>query len=99
MNIFDLPNLPLSEELVTTIVEGKNIRIERIVSTGQSSDWYDQPETEFVALLRGRAVIEFDAGRQVVMNKGDTLLIAPHQRHRILETSVKPCCVWLCVFY
>jgi len=58
MNIFDLPELPLSEELTSVIAESKNVRIERIISTGQTSDWYDQSETEFVALLQGGAAIE-----------------------------------------
>ena len=60
MNIFDLPPLPLAEELTTRLAESGNARIERIISTGQVSDWYDQAETEFVALLEGNAVIEYE---------------------------------------
>ena len=99
MNIFDLPELPLPEELTTVLVEGSNVRIERIVSTGQVSEWYDQAEAEFVALLQGNAVIEFEDGRSVTMSKGDTLLLKPHERHRVSYTSSEPPCVWLCVFY
>ena len=55
MNIFDLPNLPLQEELTTILAKGQNVRIERIISTGQTSDWYDQDEAEFVVLLNGKA--------------------------------------------
>jgi len=99
MNIFDLPKLPLPEELTTVLAKSGSVRIERIVSDGQVSDWYDQPETEFVALLRGSAAIEFEGGRTVSMSKGDTLLIKPHERHRVAFTSNKPPCVWLCVFY
>jgi cupin 2 domain-containing protein len=99
MNIFNLPTLPLSEELTTMLAESGNIRIERIISTGQVSDWYDQDETEFVVLLDGNAVIEFENDRRVTMSKGDTLLIQPHERHRVSYTSTNPPCVWLCVFY
>ena len=100
MNIFDLPDLPLSEELTTVLAENGTVRIERIISTGQvSSDWYDQDETEFVLLLDGNAVVEFEDGRSVSMNKGDTLLIQPHERHKVSYTSSDPPCVWLCVFY
>ena len=99
MNIFDLPEFPLSEELVTLLTESGNVRIERIISTGQVSDWYDQCETEFVALLEGNAVIEYENGNSVVMTKGDTLLIKPHERHRVSYTSSEPPCVWLCIFY
>jgi hypothetical protein len=44
MNIFNLPPLPLPEELTTILAESDGIRIERIISTGQVSDWYDQAE-------------------------------------------------------
>jgi cupin 2 domain-containing protein len=50
MNIYELPPLPLTEEVTTILAENKNIRIERIISTGQMSGWYDQEETEFVVL-------------------------------------------------
>ena len=99
MNIFDLPELPLSEELTTVLAENNNVRIERIISTGQTSDWYDQAETEFVVLLQGSAVIEYENGRSVALEKGGTLLIKPHERHRVSFTSTEPPCVWLCVFY
>ena len=99
MNIFDLPARPLPEELTTVLVESRNIRIERIISTGQVSGWYDQAETEFVVLLEGNAIIEFESGITVDMSKGDTVLIKPHERHRVIYTSSEPPCVWLCVFY
>jgi len=101
-NLFDLPSVLLSEELTTLLAESKssaNVRIERIVSTGQASDWYDQAETEFVALLEGDAVLEFENGRTVALTKGDVLLISPHERHRVSHTSSNPPCVWLCVFW
>ena len=99
MNIFNLPELPLSEELTTVLAEGDSVRIMQIISTGQTTDWYDQDETEFVALLEGNAVIEYDGGRSVKLEKGDTLVIKPHEKHRVSYTSNNPPCVWLCVFY
>ena len=99
MNIFDLPQLPLSEELMTTLAENSSTRIVRIISTGQTTGWYDQSETEFVTLLEGSAVIEFDSGRSVELSKGDMLIIKPHEKHRVSYTSTEPPCVWLCVFY
>ena len=99
MNIFDLPGFPLDEELATVIAENGSTRIERIVSTGQTSGWYDQAETEFVVLLEGNAVIEYGSGECVALSRGDTLLIKPHERHRVGYTSCEPPCVWLCVFY
>ena len=99
MNIFDLSELPLPEELTTILAESKNVRIQRIISTGQVSGWYDQTETEFVVLLEGSAVIEFEDDKCVTMKSGDTLLINPHERHRVSFTSTEPPCVWLCIFY
>jgi len=89
MNIFDLSDLSLSEELTTILAESGNVRIERIISTGQASDWYDQRETEFVVLLQGEARIEFD-DREVAMGKGDYLIIKPHERHRVSFTPSEP---------
>ena len=99
MNIYEMPPLPLSEEVTTILTENEHIRIERIISTGQVSEWYDQAETEFVILLEGNAIIEYENGKNVAMSKGDTLLIKPHERHRVSYTSSSPLCVWLCVFY
>ena len=99
MNIFDLPKLPLSEESAAILAQSSNVRIMRIISTGQTTGWYDQAETEFVVLLEGSAVIEYGNGRSVSLSKGDTLLIRPHEKHRVSYTSSEPPCVWLCVFY
>jgi cupin 2 domain-containing protein len=99
LNIFDLPPLPLPDEMMTVLIENGNVRIERIISTGQVSDWYDQDETEFVILLEGSAAIEYERGKTVALSKGDTLTIEPHKRHRVNFTSSEPPCVWLCVFY
>ena len=71
MNIFEMPPLPLTEEVTTILNENENIRIERIISTGQVSDWYDQAETEFVILLEGNAIIEYETGR-VLLCRGAT---------------------------
>ena len=94
-----MPGMPLTEELTTVLAEGIGVRIERIVSAGQVSGWYDQAEAEFVALLEGNAVIEFENGGTAALEKGDTLIIKPGERHRVAYTSANPPCVWLCVFY
>lgn len=44
------------------MLEKPGLRIERIISTGQSSApdfWYDQPEAEWVVLLSGAARLRF----------------------------------------
>ncbi|MEG2000105.1 MAG: cupin domain-containing protein [Evtepia sp.] len=99
MNIFDLPSLPLSEELTTILSENETLRIERIVSTGQTTHWYDQEESEYVVLVQGTAVLEYDGGEMVRLTAGDTLMIAAHQRHRVAFTGTQPPCIWLCIFW
>ncbi len=101
MNLFDIEKIPDSEELTTILAESKNVRIERIISSGQTSPesfWYDQDENEFVALLQGEAVITYQDGN-TKLKSGDTVLIPAHKKHRVDFTSVDPPCVWLCVFY
>lgn len=101
MNLFDIEKIPNSEELVEILAENKNVRIERIISSGQTSPkgfWYDQNENEFVALLQGEAVISYEDGR-IRLKAWDTVLIPVHKKHRVDFTSVDPPCVWLCFFY
>lgn len=99
MNLFDTAE-PLVEELCDTLARGQHLRIERIVSWGQSSPkgfWYDQEEDEWVALLSGEAVVRLETHR-VTLRAGDTLLLPAHVRHRVESTTDCPPCIWLCVF-
>lgn len=99
MNIYKMPGLQINDEVITVLEQNEHVRIERIISTGQQSEWYDQEETEFVILLEGRAELVFEENRIVSLEKGDTLLIPAHQKHRVSYTSSEPPCLWLCVFY
>lgn len=102
-NIFqcDVPPGPKDAELFETLLEARGVRVERIVSSGQCSPpdfWYDQEEDEWVALLSGRAVLEYENGERADLERGDWLLIPAHCRHRVAFTSEDPFCVWLAVF-
>lgn len=99
MNIYEMPKFPINEEVITILEQNDRVRIERIISTGQQSAWYDQEETEFLILLEGRAQLVFEDKTMITMEKGDTLQISPHQKHRVAYTSTDPPCIWLCVFY
>ena len=94
MNIYDLPKEKLSEELIEILLDDKNVRIEKIISDGHTSDWYDQSEDEWVCLLKGEADLEFENGIKTLY-QGDTIFIPCHHRHRVARTTA---CVWLCVF-
>lgn len=101
INLFaDLP-CDASEEEVTVLLAAPGLRVERIVSTGQASPpgfHYDQPHAEWVAVLSGSADLRF-ADEQVSRHiaPGDTLLIAPHRRHRVERTDSPT--VWLAIHF
>ena len=89
------------EEFLQTLWAGWDVRVERVVSSGQVSPpgfWYDQDEDEWVALLQGRAELEYEDGGRVSLTRGDWLLIPARRRHRVVFTSKEPLCVWLAVF-
>lgn len=90
-----------SDEMIDVLAGGENVRIERIVSMGQSSPpefWYDQDEDEWVAVIQGEAELEWADGRRARMRTGDWVLIPAHERHRVAWTSTEPPCIWLAVF-
>jgi len=95
-----LPTLQ-AEEQVERLIEGSNIRIERVVSTGQASPvgfWYDQPDDEFVVLLAGAARLRFERDdRGIDLGPGDWLEIPAHARHRVEWTQADPPTIWLAV--
>lgn len=101
-NIFnDIPaNLP--EELFTILVENKNVRIERIVSDGQrtpAGEWYDQLQHEWVIVLQGEAVIEYESTEQLNLKAGDFLLIPAGTVHRVAWTTAAEQTVWLAIHW
>lgn len=100
-NLFS--NLPatLPDELMTTLLEAPNIRIERIVSRGQASPegfWYDQDQHEWVIVLKGAARLQFE-NETVEMTSGDFVNIPAHKRHRVEWTDPDQLTIWLAVFY
>lgn len=99
INLFSLPGEPLAEEQMEQLLKLPHLRLERIVSTGQTSDWYDQEEHEWVALLQGQATLTFETGETLEMGRGDTVVIPAHKKHKVSATSTAPPCVWLCLFY
>lgn len=101
-NLFsNLPTGTQAQELCDVLLERPGLTIERIVSTGQASPaefWYDQPHAEWVVLLRGEAVLQFeDEAQPRVLRPGDYVDIAPHRRHRVAATSAAEPTVWLAV--
>jgi len=102
-NIFAyIPNT-LRDELIETILQTSNFRIERIVSYGHCSRegfWYDQSENELVILLKGNASLRFENKSQLIkMKQGDYVHIEKHVRHRVESTNPEKETIWLAVYY
>jgi cupin 2 domain-containing protein len=93
-NLFQTEELPAEgTEIFSTLYENPALRIARIVSVNvHNSEWYDQTTDEWVVLLKGTAVIEFEQ-RKKTLKEGDYLFIRRHERHRVASTSADA--VWL----
>ena len=100
MNIFEIEKLPgiKEDEIIDILKENEDVKIERIISTGQVSDWMIQERKEYVVLLQGNAIIEFN-DKKVEMKAGDTLFIEKQERPRVSYTSESPCCIWFCIHF
>jgi len=103
INLFwDLPENS-DDEHFADLLKTKVVRIERIVTSGQTSPpgfWYEQDEGEWVIVLRGAAVLEFEGeSRPCRLEPGDYVDIPARRRHRIAWTDPGQVTVWLAVFY
>ncbi|MCL1038207.1 cupin domain-containing protein [Shewanella submarina] len=97
-------NLPdnFEHEEFSDLLSLPGIRIERIVSKGHSSPdvgWYEQDENEWVMVLKGAGVLEFEDGREVHLNDGDYLNIPKRVKHKVKWTDPDTPTLWLAVFY
>ncbi len=103
-NLFENVPKKSADEIFETLIKNNNVRIERIISTGQNSPegfWYDQDEDEFVLILQGSAELEFVEGNKISslrMQKGDWILIPAHVKHRVVSTDKNIPTIWLAVF-
>lgn len=93
-NIFDKLEFSEDRELENLIFENDQVKIIRISSLNQTTDFYDQDQLEIVKIVRGRATLEIE-GELVNLKEGDILPIHPHQVHRVISQDKT---VWLCIF-
>ena len=96
-------NIPgeIKEELFEEILNGKEFKVERIISEGHKSPdnfWYNQDENELVFLLKGSAEIEFEDSK-VELLPGDYVNIHAHKKHRVSRTDDSQKTVWLAIHY
>ncbi len=102
-NFYDGIPSQLPDELLSIVHCGRGVRIERIVSQGQSSPegfWYDQDEDEWVIVLEGNAAVEFEGDAQPAeLERGSYLHIPAHVRHRVARTDPDRKTFWLAIHY
>jgi cupin 2 domain-containing protein len=101
-NLFASIPAELPEEISQTLLDHGCTRIERIVSGGQPSPegfWYDQPEHEWVVLLKGSAGLEIEGEKETrSLKPGDFIYLPARLRHRVAWTDPGTETVWLAIF-
>jgi cupin 2 domain-containing protein len=97
----DIPD-SLADELITPLLRGRGVRVERIVSRGHRSPpgfWYDQDENELVLVIAGEGRLEIEGLEERTLRAGQWLEIPAHVRHRVSWTPPDRDTIWLAVFY
>ena len=101
-NIFTKIPQELKDELFEDIINKPNLKIQRIVSDGHTTnkfDWYDQDGDEWIILLQGSAIISFFDEDDVALEVGDYINISAHKKHKVSYTSKDEKTIWLVVHY
>lgn len=94
-NIFKNIRFSSEDEIEEKIYEDDGIKVIRTLSLDQVTGFYDQDELEIVFLLKGKAQIEYEDGSRLDLREGDSLVIRPHEIHRVFWQERA---VWLCIF-
>jgi cupin 2 domain-containing protein len=99
----DLPLQLLAEEAFTTLVDRPGLRIDRIVSTGQTTpegQWHDQETDEWVLLMEGAERLRVEGeSEDRAFTEGDWILLPAHCRHCVTWTRAQSPTVWLAVHF
>jgi cupin 2 domain-containing protein len=84
MNLYNFA-IPKNGEEFTTLLEHKNIKINRIVSSADVEPVeYVQEEDEWVVIIEGEATL-FLEDEEKILKKGDTLFIPAKTSHKVLK--------------
>ncbi|MEO3740945.1 cupin domain-containing protein [Kosakonia sp. WA-90] len=91
------------EETFDDLLVRPDVKIERIISTGQASPpdfWYCQPQGEWVLILQGAAGLQLEGETEErVLQVGDFANIPARCRHRVNWTQAEPPTIWLAIHY
>lgn len=94
-NVFKNIKFSKDGEIEEKIYEDEGIKVIRTMSLDQVTGFYDQDELEIVFLLKGKSQIEYEDGRRLDLGEGDSLVIRPHEIHKV---SWQEKAVWICIF-
>ena len=95
MNILNSINIPKNGENFTTLLNHKNIKIVRIISSDiLDTNKYIQNEDEWILIIEGKATIKMN-NKEYNLIKGDTLFIPSKTEHII--NSVESGTIWLAI--
>ena len=101
-NLFDDIPARTDEEVFTELLSRKDVRIERIVSNGQSTP-ADKPHRqrydEWVLLLAGSAGLRVEGEAEHTLRRGDHVLIAAHRPHWVTWTAKDEPTIWLAIHF
>ncbi|GMQ48533.1 cupin domain-containing protein [Vibrio sp. 10N] len=101
-NLFSHIPSQLPEEIFEDIIATDTMRIERILSDGHftpKGDWYDQSQHEWVMVMQGQGILEYQDGTTLTLDVGDYVNIPAHVKHRVKSTSADVVTIWLAIFY
>ncbi|MGV3560103.1 cupin domain-containing protein [Larkinella arboricola] len=102
-NLFSAIPGSLPEELFEELMAGQGIKIERIISKGHASPegfWYDQPENEWVLVVKGAAKLRlWGEDEPVTLSAGSYINLPAHVKHRVEWTTEEEETIWLAIFY
>lgn len=94
-NVFD------NTALIESLIETKDVRIERVASRGQASKAgasCPQDFNEFLVVLEGSTVLEV-GDQKYKMGAGDYIIIPPKTQNRVAATTDTEETVWLAIYY
>jgi cupin 2 domain-containing protein len=100
INLFDDVPARADGEIFTEVLSREDVRIERIVSTGQSTP-ANQPlrqgHDEWVLLLAGSAGLCIEGHGERNLRRGDHVLIAAQRAHWVTWTTKDEPTIWLAI--
>ena len=101
-NLFDDLAVRGAGEIFTELLVRDDVRIERIVSTGQSTPAdkpHRQQHDEWVLLVAGSAGLRIEGESERRLRPGDYVLIAAHRDHWVTWTAKDEPTIWLAIHF